>query len=156
MPPATGATPPIPEDVSSNAGFLQVPLATASREFDRRSKRLVWTSRSAAAQDLLLSRCRPLSEMQVQGEGDPDRRRPRDPVARNFHFDPRSGEGVEPSSAIRRAPPVLKTGRATGPGPLQVLHGHIDRARLTRNQVTHHDARHLTNTVGGHRDQQTA
>ena len=31
----------------------------------------------------------------------------------------RNGEGVEPSSAVCRAPPVLKTGWATGPGPLQ-------------------------------------
>jgi len=30
--------------------------------------------------------------------------------AQHFHSHPRSGEGVEPSSAIRRAPPVLKFG----------------------------------------------
>ena len=40
----------------------------------------------------------------------------------------RNGEGVEPSSAGSRAPPVLKTGWATGPGPLQA-----DPARAPRS-----------------------
>jgi hypothetical protein len=114
VPPETGATPPIPEDVASNSGFLQVPLATASREFDRRSERLVWTSRSAAAQDLLPARCRPLSEMQVQEEAATRTAVDRGTrLTRNFHLASRSGEGVEPSSAIRRAPPVLKFGLYT-------------------------------------------
>jgi hypothetical protein len=65
-----------------------------------------------------------------KGRGAAPTRRPSADARQSQHLrlDSRSGEGVEPSSAIRRAPPVLKTGRVTGPGPLQVLHRHDDSA----------------------------